>query len=338
MSIFDRIPSPVRKAAHAVLPEPVIDRAKDAIVRRYYVRGYVNRTGPVAFAFRRYVLRKPPKLHRLLFHVTDHCNLNCRGCTHFSNISPKRFADLGEYRAQLDRLVHVFSDITEIFLLGGEPLLHPEMAGFIDTTREHFPHSRINVMTNGVLVPRMDDTFWESMKRADAYLLCDDYPVGPGKDEIDALGARHGVHIEWTDPREEFYKLPIDLTGSQDPAHAFRECRGVMNCPVLKDGRLYPCAYAAFIDIFQDKFGVEGIEATAEDSVSIDEDPYAIMEFLEQPIPWCRHCDFDNREFYEWDRSTRSIDEWLPSGATPASGAPCAPGADQRPIENHSRS
>ncbi len=320
MSVFTAIPARIRKAVRAVLPARLVDGVKDAIMRRYYVQGYVSRTGPVAFAFRRYVLRRPPQLHRLLFHVTDHCNLNCKGCTHFSNISPQRFIDPEDYRRQMSRLTSVFSDITEIFLLGGEPLLHPQLESFIETTRSAYPHARINVMTNGVLVPRMRESFWESMKAADAWLLCDDYPAGPSKAEIDALAALHGVNIEWTDPREEFYKLPIDLSGSQDAAASFRQCRGVMNCPVLRDGRLYPCAYTAFIDIFQERFGVEGIEAGPEDSISIDAKPYDIMRFLMRPVPWCRHCDFEHREFYEWARSERTMDEWL---------------AAQRPRANH---
>lgn len=320
MSIFTAIPTPVRKAARALLPASWVDGAKDAIMRRYYVKGYVSRTGPVAFWFRRFVLRRPPVLHRLLFHVTDHCNLNCKGCTHFSNISPQRFIDPEDYRRQMSRLTHVFSDITEIFLLGGEPLLHPQLESFIETTRAAYPHSRINVMTNGVLVPRMRDSFWEAMRAADAWLLCDDYPAGPSKEEIDALALQHHANIEWTDPREEFYKLPIDLTGSQDAAASFRQCRGVMNCPVLRDGRLYPCAYTAFIDIFQERFDVAGIEAGSADSISIEEKPYDIMRFLTEPVPWCRHCDFEHREFYEWARSERTIDEWL---------------AAQRPRANH---
>lgn len=280
-------------------------------MRRHYVPGFVSRSGPFEFAWRRYVLRRPPVLHRLLYHVTDHCNLNCRGCTHFSNISEKHFSDIGQYRGELDRLTHVFSDITEIYLLGGEPLLHPELPAFIETTRDHFPNSRINLMTNGVMVNRMGEEFWDAMRVTGAWLLCDDYPVGASREEIDRLANDHGVLIEWTEPREEFFKLPIDLTGSQDAAVSFRQCRGVMNCPVMKDGRLYPCAYIAFIDIFQNKYDVPDIEAGPADSISIDEDPYEIMRFLMEPVPWCRHCDFDHREAYVWDRSKRTIDEWV---------------------------
>jgi len=90
---FTAIPAPIRKAVRAVVPASIVDGTKDYIIRRYYVPGMVSRTGPVMFAFRRYVLRQPPHLHRLLYHVTDHCNLNCKVCTHFSNIAEKHFSD-----------------------------------------------------------------------------------------------------------------------------------------------------------------------------------------------------------------------------------------------------
>ena len=261
MSIFSAIPAPVRKAVRAVVPAPVVDRAKDYVMRRYYVPGMVSRSGPAEFAFRRYVLRQPPHLHRLLFHVTDHCNLNCKGCTHFSNIAEKSFADPEAYQRQMIRLTKVFSGITEIFLLGGEPLLHPRMASFIDITRESFPQ----------VAHQCDDQRTPGSQDAGRVLGVDApkrrlAPVRrlpgwsrEGRDRGDR--AARGCQVEWTDPREEFFKLPIDLAGEQDPADSFRQCRGVMNCPVLRDGRIYPCAYAAFIDIFERKFDVDGIGA-----------------------------------------------------------------------------
>ena len=322
MSIFTAIPAPLRKAARAVLPARWVDGTKDYILRRYYVPGFVNRTGPVKGAIERHVLHRPPHLHRLLFHVTDHCNLNCKGCTHFSNIAEKHLADPDEYRADITRLTKVFSGISEIFLLGGEPLLHPRLDEFVRITRAAFPASRINVMTNGVLVSRMPDTFWDAMRETGAWLLCDDYPVGATKEDISAVVEAHGVLLEWTDPREEFFKLPIDLTGSQDSATSFRRCRGVMNCPVLRDGRIYPCAYTAFVDIFIKKFGTEGLQAGAEDSISIAEDPYVIWDFLNNPVPWCRHCDWDSKETYHWARSKGTIDEWVTEPCdTPPSSA-----------------
>ncbi len=97
--------------------------------------------------------------------------------------------------------------------------------------------------------------------------------------------------------------------------HAFQGCGGVNNCVILRDGRLYPCAYIAYIDIFKERFGVDGMEPTEEDSISIFEDhtPWEIFDFLCEPVPWCKHCDVDAVETYQWGRSARSIDEWTSS-------------------------
>lgn len=82
---------------------------------------------------------------------------------------------------------------------------------------------------------------------------------------------------------------------------------------MLKNGRLYPCAYIAYIDIFKDRFGVEGMEPTEDDSISIHEnrDPWEIFDFLSTSVPWCRFCDVDAKTTYEWGRSSKTIEEWL---------------------------
>ena len=113
-------------------------------------------------------------------------------------------------------------------------------------------------MTNGTLVTRMNEDFWARCADTGVILLCDSYPIGLPVDEIDRLGREHGVTVEWTEPREEFFKIPIDPAGGHDAAESFRGCQGFNNCPIIRDGRLYPCAYAAFADVFRERFGTRG--------------------------------------------------------------------------------
>jgi len=313
MSVFDRIPAPLRRSARKVLGDERVDAMRDGIIRRYYAPGMVSRSGPVAYRFRRYVLRRPPRLHRVVVHITDHCNLNCRGCTHFSNIAKPAFADLDEFTRDFTRLARLFPDITEIYLLGGEPLLHPQLESFVRVTRRLFPDSRINLMSNAVLVPKMDEAFWQMLIDTDAWLVCDLYPAKIDVERVERLAAEHGVKFEWVEPRGEFFKLPIDPTGSQDAADSFARCRTVSNCPILRHGRLYPCAYIAYIDLFEERFETSGLEAGCEDSVSIydTDDAYKVMDFLLSPVPWCSHCDFDRMEQFDWARTERTPEEWL---------------------------
>ena len=73
-------------------------------------------------------------------HIVDHCNLNCRGCYHFSSLSEESFLDIDEFEKDIQRLGTLFDGCMErILLLGGEPLLHPDINKFIITVRRYFP-------------------------------------------------------------------------------------------------------------------------------------------------------------------------------------------------------
>jgi len=320
MNLLKLTPLWIKRLGHRVLPHDTVRAAHDWAQGDEYVPIMVSRENPLSFKFKRYVLRRNPELHRLVVHLTDHCNLNCKGCTHFSNIAKPAYADVGQFDAEFTQLAKVFSGIKEIYLLGGEPLLHPQLTEFLPIARAHFPNSVIKLMSNGVLVPKMDEGFWKALAASRIVLVCDLYPIGLPVEQIEELARRHGVELEWTDPRGEFFKLPLDLEGTQDPEHSFQVCGAVNNCPLLRNGRLYPCAYIAYIDVFKDRFGVEGMEPTEKDSISIyDAEPYEVYEFLRNPVPWCRFCDVDSKTTYEWSRSNRSLEEW--TADTPSS--PC---------------
>lgn len=59
-------------------------------------------------------------------HISDKCNLNCRGCTHFSPLFDDVGAVLENKMADIKQLKKIFSDILRIDVLGGEPLLNPQ--------------------------------------------------------------------------------------------------------------------------------------------------------------------------------------------------------------------
>ncbi len=336
VSLLSRIPPGLRKAIVRVLPDSWADAIRRARMRRhhlpsvtvresravrflkqrvlrlYYPESMVNRQSAPRRWFTTRVLRRKPLLHHFEIHITDHCNLNCKGCGHFSNLCRPSLVTRERYDSDLVSMARLF-EVEQIFLLGGEPLLHPDVAEFVRIARTRFPASRLYLLTNGTLVTRMSEEFWEALAETETILLCDLYPVDLPVDTINELGAAHGVTVEWTDPRGEFFKIPIDLTKSQDPADSFRRCTGVNNCPMVRDGRLYPCAFAAYSHILAERFELPGIVASDEDSVPIDGSMSAeeIMSFLLKPVPWCGHCDFDSFTMFEWGRSARTLDEWV---------------------------
>ena len=123
-------------------------------------------------------------LDYLELHLTDHCNLNCKGCSHFSPIATKWFAKLSDYRHDLERLSQLFFNIRKIRLLGGEPLLHPEVNAFIAATRQHFPLASVVLVTNGILLPTMDEDFWKCCQKNGVTIDMTIYPPVSKKRDV----------------------------------------------------------------------------------------------------------------------------------------------------------
>jgi len=300
------------KIARRVLPKTFGERLWSRLVGRYDSASLISRETRAQAVVRR-LARRRPRLHHLDIHLADHCNLNCRSCEHYSCIAEPSFADLVLFERDLARLAEVFEGIDQVYLLGGEPLLHPQVAEFVRSARRFLPDTRVCLMTNGVLLPRMDEPFWDAMRGTNTVLLCDDYPGVVDRPQIDVLGAEHGVNVEWMAKAEQFFRAPIDLAGTCDPSESFVRCTGLSNCAIIKDGRLFPCAHIAYADILRKRFGIEGLQPTGADSVSI----YAgatgdeIIDVLTSPRPWCAHCDYAALEYFPWSRTERSLAEWV---------------------------
>ncbi len=314
------VPEKLRTAAKELLPDSAVEWLRAGPLRRYYVQSLISREGRVHRAWRRTVTHRKPVLYHLDVHVTDHCNLNCRGCEHYSSVSEPVFADLEATMRDLSQMAQLFESIEQMYLLGGEPLLHPQVHEFVLRTRALFPATRLYLMTNGILVTRMADEVWQALRDTNTTLLCDSYPINIDHNAIDALGAKWDVTVEWMKPAQEFFKIPLDPTASCDPAKSFDRCRGLSNCAIIRDGRVFPCAHAAYADIPAKRFGIEGIEPVDADSVSIWDgaDGDAIIDHLMTPIPWCAHCDFDAFHTYEWSRGKGTADEWVKCADMPS--------------------
>lgn len=76
--------------------------------------------------------------------LTEHCNLNCVGCSHFSPLAEPAFADFDEVSRDSQRMAQLLNGkVRYIHLLGGEPLLHPDLIRFFGMARGCFPKGEI---------------------------------------------------------------------------------------------------------------------------------------------------------------------------------------------------
>ncbi len=117
-----------------------------------------------------------PMLRYMEYHVTDFCNLKCKGCAHLANyVKELDFASIESFRVSLVRLSEKFRNISVIRLLGGEPLLCKNLHDYVNAAHEIFPYSQIKIVTNGLLYKNMTSELIEAIKRAGAEIQVTQY-------------------------------------------------------------------------------------------------------------------------------------------------------------------
>jgi hypothetical protein len=254
------------------------------------------------------------KLLRFEIHLVDHCNLNCKGCDHFSPIAEKSFIDINIFENCFHRIAELTNGrIEEIQLLGGEPLLHGEINELLDIAGKYF-HSNIKIVTNGLLLLKQTDDFWQKCKKNNIAVVITNYPVKLDHARIKKTAKRHGVRIEYTGgDRKELYAWSFDIKGTQNIYESFSNCSKANTCIHLYDGKLYTCPTIPCIRFLNNYFNQE-FKISENDYIDIYEvkDIGEVFDFLCKPVPFCRYCNISKiKTGLKWDVSKKDISEWL---------------------------
>ena len=254
-------------------------------------------------------------------HVADHCNLRCAGCLHFAPLAEERFLDLEEYDRELEMLAAIrgFKGYFNcICLMGGEPLLHPQVAEVVRITRSRLGNESIMLSTNGLLLKRMTDAFWETLVECDVALNISPYPISVDYHGLVELARAKGVSASFSADRTgidggkgHFLKLALDPEGGQDPAASFAACPfGGINLQLARCA-LWPCQVAAHHGALERRFGYH-MQGCAEDSLPLEsiDSVDQIESFRRAVHPFCRHCANDELTIVEWKSSVCDPGEW----------------------------
>lgn len=256
-----------------------------------------------------------PYLRSIEYHLADHCNYNCWGCDHFSPLAEKVLTPFNMFKRDMDRLSQISCKrLGRISLMGGEPLLNPDVIKFMEHARECFPDTVINLCTNGILLDKQDDSFWDACSRNNINILITDYSIKLNLESLDAKSEKFKVSINHRNPTsiKSFIHCPLDEKGGQDPVHSFLSCHQGNTCMHLRNGRLYPCNIPANIHHYN-RFFSKNLKVDDRDSIDIfkAESMDDILSFLSRPIPFCRYCDVDHRTGgHPVVLSKKSIKEW----------------------------
>lgn len=251
------------------------------------------------------------------YNLADHCNLNCQCCNHFSPIAEKIFLCCNQLEKDLMRLDTLLgnNNVGKVMLLGGEPLLHPEINEIIRISRQYLPNATLDIITNGLMLPKMKNTFWESMKDLKVNLKITKYPINFDYGYCEELAKEYGIDFSYgidPEPIKTTYHLPINDKAVFDPYQMYMKCFHANQCVVLRQGRLYTCPLAANVHHYNKYFGKE---IPAGEDVSINlytaTDWKEIEDFLKRPNKMCSHCDiYHYTHDIPWAMSKKDIAEW----------------------------
>ena len=140
-------------------------------------------------------------LDRLEFYITNVCNMTCDGCNRFNNYKFSGWQSWEEAEPVLTEWAKKI-DIKHPVILGGEPLLNPDIVKWISGLRRLWPnHSGVQVQSNGTRIDRVKGL----------YDTCVD-------------GNWIGVSLHTDDDREEIFQrirnfLKGPIVETQDPTH-----------------------------------------------------------------------------------------------------------------------
>jgi hypothetical protein len=203
---------------------------------------------------------KQRKLLRFDVQLADHCNLNCKGCGNFSPVAPKHFLEKEIFEKDCTRLAELSGGrLEDICLFGGEPLLHPEIAEIMKIARKHFPDTDIGILTNGILLLKMNNDFWDCCRENNIKITITKYPIKIDIPAIKEKARKVLVQLEvfYENTERTFFFRPLNSAGNMNPKKNFMFCWEANRCIILKDGKL-ACTTASNIDFINNAIAIGG--------------------------------------------------------------------------------
>ena len=174
-------------------------------------------------------------------HVSTHCNIKCKNCSHQSPYLSPRFYDLGQFSRDIRKLSEVCS-VNLLWFIGGEPLLNSAIADYIKVSKDACFAKLHAVSTNGILIPKMKESFFDVVD----YIFVALYPaLSKLRPKLIAYlsqqSKNHTFNFHVCN-RSYFYNIETDERLSDDVAQAsYDNCDRVRKGQFVEDGHFYKC-------------------------------------------------------------------------------------------------
>lgn len=225
------------------------------------------------------------------FHIADHCNLNCHACGHCSSLVQKPVFPVFEKLTKDFEQLHKFiDDIGTIRIMGGEPLLNPEINKYVKFMRKLYPLADIRVVTNAILLPKMPEKFFDTLRENNVSVDISVYP--PMKDKIPAIQnllQSKGVQVGIGSVTKDYFGKNRVIHPHSHLYETFAKCGSAM-CNFIYDGKIAACCVPFttkyFNEYFNQNLPTDGYLNLYDESLTSEK----ITRYILSPMKACGHC------------------------------------------------
>lgn len=188
----------------------------------------------------------------------------------------------------------------KVQLVGGEPTLHKEIVQMIRVAKESGIAREVSVITNGKLLPRMPEEFWQAIDilQVSVYPILDRSVLAYARGKCAEYGKPY-YDREFTEFHKQFRTEP------NDGAH-FATCHWREDCYTVHDGHFALCPQSLFfpknfmgLDQFVDCLPLDGLT----------EEKFTAFLNRKEPLNACRICMANEMKSKPWAEANRSV--WL---------------------------
>ena len=237
--------------------------------------------------------------------ITQVCNISCVGCTNYSDLPHKGYIKWKDGKSVLEQWLEVI-DIPDFGIMGGEPLINPQVYDWVMGVRKLMPNTQIRFTTNGLLLHKnkfkdimhlmhdVGNVVFKITVHINNTAIKDfiDSTMSDFKwEEVTEFGIKrlkttNNLRLQLNYPTTFVMPFENDYNNMKpygsDPTEAFKQCIQ-QTCPLLYNGKIYKCSTSALLKDTLNRFGNPNIdlwEKYINDGISYNDNLNTIGDFI----------------------------------------------------------
>jgi len=272
--------------------------------------------------------------HSIEYTITHNCINRCRGCNHFTYITPPHMVDLEEFRRDMTAMAAI-AHCDKFSLIGGECLLHPNIVDLLRISNDSGIGDAVSLTTNAQLIGNMSEEFWNALDRIECGLYAGKmtqeqiryFLARIHEKDLSAFIGLIGEHElstmvmvkefcdaapmtrAWTIGKQFHSTLSHDMSDETESRRKFDRCLYGHVCNTLDQGYVYRCPQAAFVPplFFGEDRTYDGLPIA-----SLTAESFLQFVASEEPPKSCKKCCALER-YFKWEEVPEGTtrEEWI---------------------------